>query len=395
MRFAVDAHAIGLRQTGNEVYIRNLLEQFSALDEENDFTAYVSSKAAARQVPRAFQSTQVSANPFVRLALDLPRQVRNDVPDILHVQYTAPPGTQAPIVTTVHDVSFLDRPDFFTPLRAFQLKQTVGRTVRKAARVITVSEFSRRAILRQYDVAPEKVVTIPNAVSDTFCPVDRAEAQRTVLRRHGIGGPTILTVGDLQPRKNHLGLFAAFEALLGGHPDLPHHLVFVGKDKGSAAGLRRAVSGSRWRERIHFTGFVEDADLVQFYGGCDLFVFPSYYEGFGLPLLEAMACGRAVACSNTTAMPEVAGGAGVLFDPASPPQMARAMAKILRDGNARTALERRGLARARQFSWQRSAALTLNVYYEVAGGTARFRSDLRFGKDLEDADRLLLSASSR
>ncbi len=394
MRFAVDAHAIGLRQTGNEVYIRNLLEQFAALDRNNDFTAYVSSKAAAEQVPQSFQAPRVSANPFVRLALDLPRQLRQHAPDLLHVQYTAPPGTQAAIVATVHDVSFLERPDFFTPLRAFQLKQTVGRTVRKAARVITVSEFSRRAILRQYAIAPEKVVTIPNAVSDAFCPLVRTDAQHTVREKYGIAGPLILTVGDLQPRKNHLGLLAAFEALLGAHPQLAHQLVFVGKDKGSGAGLRRAVARSRWRERIHFTGFVDDADLVQFYSACDLFVFPSFYEGFGLPLLEAMACGRAVACSNTTAMPEVAGGAGVLFDPASPPQMARAMAKVLRDASVRTSLERRGLARARQFSWQRSAALTLNVYYEVAGGAARFANDLRFRNDL-DADRVLLSSSAR
>jgi glycosyltransferase involved in cell wall biosynthesis len=124
---------------------------------------------------------------------------------------------------------------------------------------------------------------------------------------------------------------------------------------------------------VHFTGFVEDADLVQFYGACDLFVFPSFYEGFGLPILEAMACGRAVACSQLTAMPEVANGAGLLFDPGSRREIARAMLDILLDTELRTRLERLGLQHAAGFSWEKSAVRTLEVYYEVAG--QRRRSD--------------------
>jgi glycosyltransferase involved in cell wall biosynthesis len=118
---------------------------------------------------------------------------------------------------------------------------------------------------------------------------------------------------------------------------------------------------------VHFTGFVDDADMVYFYGACDLFVFPSFYEGFGLPILEAMASGRAVACSNTTAMPEVADAAGILFDPHSKPEMVRAIADVLLDAGLRARLERLGVARAAAFSWEKAAAKTLNVYYEVAG----------------------------
>jgi glycosyltransferase involved in cell wall biosynthesis len=119
--------------------------------------------------------------------------------------------------------------------------------------------------------------------------------------------------------------------------------------------------------RVHFTGFVEDPDLLQFYGACDLFVFPSFYEGFGLPILEAMACGRAVACSNSTAMPEVANAAGILFDPYSVPEMARAISDILLDAEMRLRLERLGTNRASLFTWERAAQRTLDVYYEVAG----------------------------
>ena len=155
--------------------------------------------------------------------------------------------------------------------------------------------------------------------------------------------------------------------MLRAHPQLPHHLVFVGQETWYSKELHRAVNHSALADRVHFTGFVDDADMVYFYGACDLFVFPSFYEGFGLPILEAMACGRAVACSNTSAMPEVANAAGILFDPQASAEMVRAMSDVLLDSELRTRLERLGTARAASFSWEKAAAKTLNVYYEVAG----------------------------
>jgi glycosyltransferase involved in cell wall biosynthesis len=131
------------------------------------------------------------------------------------------------------------------------------------------------------------------------------------------------------------------------------------------------VHRSPARDRVRFAGFVDDADLVKFYGACELFVFPSFYEGFGLPILEAMACGRAVACSRLTAMPEVANAAGILFDPGSRESIARAMLDILRDPELRARLERLGQHRAAGFSWEKSAAQTLEVYYDVAGRRPR------------------------
>jgi glycosyltransferase involved in cell wall biosynthesis len=232
---------------------------------------------------------------------------------------------------------------------------------------LTPSEFSRDAILRRYNIDPAKVVVTPNGVSSQFRPVDRHVAQIAIEKNFKLRAPFILTVGDLQPRKNHAGLLKAFESLMQEYPKLPHQLVFVGKETWYSKELHRAVQNSDMRGRVHFAGFVDDTDLVQFYGACDLFVFPSFYEGFGLPILEAMACGRAVACSGTTAMMEVADGAGLLFDPTSVSEMAHAMRDILVDAELRARLERLGAQRAAAFSWERAARRTLEVYYEVAG----------------------------
>jgi len=367
MRFSVDAHAIGQHLTGNETYIHNLLNSFAVLDRDSDFVAYVSRRGVAEQLPERFLKRFVSSNPFVRLGADLPRRVREDRPKLLHVQYTAPLFCSAPIVVSVHDVSFLEHPEYFTPFRAVQLRYTVRRTVKLASRILTPSEFSKRSILAAYRLADEKVVVVPNGVSSAFRPLARETARRWVTSSLGLEQPFLLTVGDLQPRKNHLGLIRAFERLIASHPELPHHLVVVGKESWRGSAVRDAAKASPVASRIHFTGFVTDPELHQLYGACDLFVYPSFYEGFGLPILEAMACGRAVACSNTSAMPEVADSAAILFDPRSTDELVLAMRDLLLNPELRMRMERLGAQRAALFSWEHTAAKTLNVYYECAG----------------------------
>jgi glycosyltransferase involved in cell wall biosynthesis len=370
MRFSVDAHAIGQHLTGNETYIRNLLNCFDVLDREADFVAYISREEAVADVPQRFQKTKVSVNPFVRLGYDLPRRVAEDRPSLLHVQYTAPLACAAPVVVSVHDVSFLEHPEYFTSFRAMQLRLTVRRTVKAASCVLTPSEFSKRRILDAYKLSDDKVVVLPNGVSSVFHPVARETAQRS-MRTSLPPLPFILTVGDLQPRKNHLGLIHAFEDLIAAHPVLPHHLLVVGKETWYSPTIRAAAKKSQVADRIHFTGFVDDEEVRRLYGACDLFVYPSFYEGFGLPILEAMACGRAVACSNTSAMPEVADSAALLFDPSSRRDLVFAMRDLLLNPELRQRMERLGVQRAASFSWTSSASKTLDLYYAVAGGASK------------------------
>jgi glycosyltransferase involved in cell wall biosynthesis len=211
------------------------------------------------------------------------------------------------------------------------------------------------------------VVVLPNGVSTTFRPISREVARRSVESSHNVHAPFVLTVGDLQPRKNHIGLIEAFAELLEAHPALPHHLVIVGKETWYASEIRNAARRSSASSRIHFTGFVSDEEVIRLYGACDLFVYPSFYEGFGLPILEAMACSRAVACSNTSAMPEVADSAALLFNPRSRREMVLAMRDLLLNPELKMRMERLAQQRATMFGWERTAAKTLEVYRAVAG----------------------------
>lgn len=377
MRFAVDAHAIGRHLTGNEVYIRSLLGGFAEIDRRSEFIAYVSELGAERWIPARFGVRHVSSSPWSRLGWQLANLVRADKPDLIHVQYTAPLRTSVPTVVTVHDVSFLEHPEYFTAGRRSQLSLTVRRTVTHAARIVTVSEFSREAILRAYPIASEKVRVIPNAANPEFRVIGRERAHKAIQARLRFDAPFVLSVGDLQPRKNQIGLIAAFSKLLTDCPHLKHHLVLTGKETWFTPKVIEAARSCGFASRIHFTGFVSDEELLDLYNACECFVFPSFYEGFGLPILEAMACGRAVACSNTSSMPEVADGAGLLFDPHQAGEITRAMKDILLDSELRGRLERLGLQRAAGFSWKKSARSTLEVYKEVVQQNDKTRGAVR------------------
>jgi glycosyltransferase involved in cell wall biosynthesis len=367
MRFAVDAHAIGRHLTGNEVYIRSLLGALAAQTENCEFLAYVSSPEAAQVLPARVRHSHVAANPFLRLGFNLAARVWRDRPDLLHVQYTAPLVCPVPVVVSVHDVSFLEHPEYFPIGRALQLQVTVRRTVMHAAKVLTVSEFSRLSILRAYgDLCEDKVVSVPNGPGSDLRPISREAASAAVQKRFGLRSPFLLSVGDLQPRKNQVGLIRAFSHLIRAYPQFPHQLVLAGKDTWYAERVREAARESGVADRIRFLGFVSDTELLQLYNACDVFVFPSFYEGFGLPALEAMACGRAVACSETSALPEVVDGAAILFDPYSVDEIARAIADLLLNPELKARKERQGLQRAAHFSWQNTARKTLDVFCEVA-----------------------------
>jgi glycosyltransferase involved in cell wall biosynthesis len=231
---------------------------------------------------------------------------------------------------------------------------------------MTVSEASKKDIVNFCGIPEDRVVVTPNGVDfDIYYPRDKDAALAQVQQRYGVRAPYILYVSRIEhPGKNHVRLIQAFghlKASLG----IPHQLVLAGSPWSRAKEVQRVAAQSPFSKDIAFIGFVDAADLPALYSAADLFSFPSLYEGFGMPILEAMACGTPVTCSNLSAMPEVAGDAGLLFDPYSEEDMSNTMERMLTDANFREQCIQKGIERCRQFTWANTARKTLEVIQQT------------------------------
>ncbi len=274
------------------------------------------------------------------------------------VAWSAP----CPVVGTVHDFSSIHVAGKYDPARMFYITRVLPMLVRRLSHVLTVSESSKRDIVEYAGVAPERVTVTPLAADTTrYTPGDPDEALRGMQARYRFTGPYILYVARLEhPGKNHVRLIQAFE-LLKQREHIPHALVLAGTDWDRAEEVHQAATRSAFSSDIVFTGFVAEPELPVMYGGTECFVFPSLYEGFGLPVLEAMCCGAPVACANVSSIPEVAGDAALLFDPYEVDAIAGAMMTMIADASMRERYSLLGLARGRQFSWRSTAEKTLSV----------------------------------
>ncbi len=268
-------------------------------------------------------------------------------------------------VCTIHDLIPLDRPEWFNPRFAAWYEWLLPRLVKKVRRIIAVSEFTRRRIVERLRVAPEKISVILNGVDERFCPRPEAEVAE-VRRALGIPeGTYLLYVGSLEPRKNLKRLLEAWEQV---RPAVdPEISLVVAGMRGSPNVFRRAAL-SKLPRKVHFTGYVPEERLPGLYAGALALLYPSLYEGFGLPPLEAMACGTPVVVSATTSLPEVTGDAAILVDPESVESIAAGIHRALSSGPLRQELRERGLARAREITWERTARQTLQVLREQAAG---------------------------
>lgn len=273
--------------------------------------------------------------------------------------------TGARKVVTIHDVIPYIYPETSSLLDRLIYRRWLPLAVRRADAVITVSERSRADILRFLPVRPERVVVIPEAAGERFRPLEPA-AVRPALERYGVPSPYMLYVGSIEARKNLARLLEAYAALRARAPAPP--LVIVGVRRWKYGPVDAALQRLGLAGHVHFTGFVADADLPALYAGAALFVFPSLYEGFGLPVLEALSCGAPVVTANSSSLPEVAGDAALLVDPLDQGQIAAAMERILTEPDLAAELRARGLARARLFSWGRAARETAALYRRVLEG---------------------------
>jgi glycosyltransferase involved in cell wall biosynthesis len=371
MHIAIDAHSVGAQLAGNETYAANLIEALAEIDQSNRYTLYVTKQSAVDRFrnrwPNFVVKRTLPHTPLIRIPLTLSVELRKDRVDVLHVQYTAPPRTPCALVATIHDLSFEHLPETFKRRSRAQLRLTVRRTARRAAQILTLSEFSRRDIIETYSIDPERVFVTPPAAPHHFAPVTDETELRRIRATYGIQRDYILALGSIQPRKNLVRLINAYASLhrAEGGSCAPQ-LVLAGKRGWLEAETIRAAEKSDVRSDILLIGYVPDADLPALYSGALCFAYPSYFEGFGLPVLEAMQCGTPIIAGNRTSLPEVAADAGVLVDPFSEAEIADALRRVIKNPDYRAELRVKGLKRAAAFSWKHAAQLTLQAYERAA-----------------------------
>ncbi|HEY0405172.1 MAG TPA: glycosyltransferase family 1 protein [Pyrinomonadaceae bacterium] len=372
LHIAIDAHAVGSGLAGNESYVTNLIEALAG-ETAHRYTLYVTKREALERYAGRWPHMSVRLTqphtPLVRIPLTLSAELRRRPVDLLHVQYTAPPLAPCPVVATIHDLSFEHLPLTFKRRSRMQLRLTVRRTARAAARIITSSDYSSSDIVQTYGIAPERVSVTPLAAPAHFAPVTDARELRRAREQHKLAGDYVLAVGSIQPRKNLPRLIAAYALLRRERATegLPR-LVIVGKRAWLYGETLRAVEAHGLHNFVTFTGYVSSTDLPALYTGALCFVYPSYFEGFGLPPLEAMQCGTAVIAGDRTSLPEVLGEAGLLVDPFDERAIAAGIGRLIDDEGLRAELRRRGLERARLFNWRRTARLTVAAYERAVGG---------------------------
>jgi glycosyltransferase involved in cell wall biosynthesis len=341
----LDADVLGRRRTGDESYVSALLAELPKLEAELRFAAVT---RRPDLVPDGVEPIELPARsqPF-RMAWSLPRLLRRLRPALAHFQHVIAPGFRSRAVVTIHDLSFEREPGLMGARDRFFFRTMVPRSVRRADRVLTVSEWTKRDLVEHYGVDEAKVVVTPNGVDPEFRPEgDRRD-----------GDAYLLFVGALQRRKDPI---VAIEALALTSSGLG--LVLAGPDKGAESEARHAVSRLGLNGRVEFAGHVSKEELASLYRGAEALVFPSRYEGFGLPVVEAMASGTPVVATAVGAVPEVAGNAAILVDPADPVALAGGIERALAD---RERLVEAGLEQARRYSWAETARRTLAVYREL------------------------------
>ncbi len=374
MRVAIDAHMVGEQETGNETYTLNLVRALLALPAEARgdseillYTPYPE-RLRARLTPEAtvtIRRIRPAAAPL-RIPFGMPLAAARDRLNLLHVTYIAPPLGACPRVVSVHDISYEFYPAYFSPRDRLMLRALVPFSLRRAARIITISEYSRREIITRYRLPPERVSVTYLAAAEDYRPV-RDRSILAALRDHyGLAERYVLALGNLQPRKNLARLVDAYVGLRRAGQLAGVQLVLAGKAQWRESELFTAVRQSGLEGEILFPGYVADGDLPALYSGALAFVYPSLYEGFGLPPLEAMACGTPVICSNAASLPEVVGAAALTVPPADTDALARTLAQVVNTPELGNDLRHKGLRRAAGFSWRRCAEETLAVYREAA-----------------------------
>lgn len=376
MRIGIDYTAALRQGAGVGRFVRNLVAALIVRDHDNTYTLFyprqdrrgppLTLPTAANVAGRPLLLSERALNAvWYKLGLPIPIEAFGGHADLYHfLDFVVPPIRHGSVVLTIHDLSFLLVPECAEAGLRAHLERVVPIAVREADFITADSENTRNELTTLLDVAPDRIAVVYGGVDANFRPVTDEVQLEAARLKYGLFFPFILYVGTIEPRKNLGRLLRAYTSLRVNHR-ARHRLVVAGGLGWLYQDVLREIDELAAEHEVVFLGRVPEVDLPVLYSLADLFVFPSLYEGFGLPPLEAMACGRPVLCSNTSSLPEVVGDAGVLVSPFDVDGLADAMAELLGDPDQRAALGRRGIERAREFTWDKSAERLLDVYRRV------------------------------
>ena len=367
VRIGIDARK--LHDFGIGTYIRNLLKQLARLDRETEFVVFCrpDDREALVGLGENFRPViETARNYSVGEQFRIPLAVRREGVTLFHApHYVLPPLVTCRSVVTIHDCIHLMFPQYLPNRLAYAYARTsIALAAHRATRVLTVSESSKRDILRFVDTPADKIDVIYNAYDERFAVEPCEEDIVRVRERYQLHDEFVLYAGNVKPHKNLERLIEAFHIVRNRGLDRLK-LVLIGDEISKYAALRRAVHQHQLHKYVRFLGYLPEATLAVMYRLAGVFVFPSLYEGFGLPPLEAMASGTPVITSNVSSLPEVVGDAALLIDPLNPAAIAGAMRRVLMDSELRESLREKGLKRVREFSWERSVRRVREIYGEV------------------------------
>jgi glycosyltransferase involved in cell wall biosynthesis len=368
MRIGIETSVLRSNRAGSAVYTRHLVTHLRELCADHRLFLYAFGRGTTRtgaRFERVIRDT-------VWMHAALPLKLWRDRIEVFHATaFNAPLLMPCPSVLTVLDLTVVKHPEWFDHRWFYHYTtRTLPVLASRADRIVTISECSKRDLMDHYGLPAEKIVIVPPAVDHRlFHATHHPESVRDAKARFGIDRKYVLSVGTLEPRKNLVRLVESFALLTAQADDCL--LVVVGEKGWQYDEIFRTVRALGLEDTVRFLGFVPEAELPLLYGGAELFVYPSLYEGFGVPILEAMASGCPVVCSNRSSMPEVVGDAGLMVDPEDPEAIAQAMRQVLSDSTLAKTLRGRGLERAQHFRWDCSARMLLTVYEGVRRSARR------------------------
>ncbi len=372
LRIAIDASTIST-QGGPRTYVLGLLDALFRIDSVNDYVIFYNDPVHLGRFPQAREIVLPGRNPLARLWREhvlLPLACRREKVNLLHCPKSAIPYfSPCPVVVTLHDLIPIKHPETEKFAAQVYWRLQIPIAAKRSNFIITDSEYARQEIIDDFKIEPERIKATMLGFNPAMLEQRNAEEGRTILNSYGLPDGYILYVGTIQPRKNIDSLIEAYALLRKDNKETPK-LVIVGRKGWLYDRLFNRIMELGLAEEVLFTGFVPDEELPFIYDSALVFAYLSLFEGFGLPPLEAMACGVPVVVSNTTSLPQVVGDAGFSVMPTDVVAITTALKKVLYNSQLADAMREKGLERARSFSWEKCAQETLEVYSAAIGNSS-------------------------